>query len=329
MGTQKYNLCWNEFERSASHTFRSLLTDTEFTDVTIASHSGEGIKAHKVVLSNCSPVFHQLLLKHPASHPTIYLRGVRHTELKAVIEFVYLGQTEIDEHDLQRFVSVAKDLEIKGLSEDLPSKSQRQNAVTFQEAEKKESQEIDHDVYPDIRVGKNSDNGAEESSSQISDIFTEFSAGVAMNSESSNNSLVTFNDERGMLVSVVGDPNQNHNQNHGESLGRSNLMMNPFASSGVISSLFGEKEKFACDQCDFIAKNRTYLKCHVESKHEGKKYGCDKCHRSYNFPGDLRRHQKSVHDGIRYSCHLCEFEATQPQTLKKHLVKAHSDSVMI
>ena len=121
MDSQKFNLCWNEFEIAASQTLKNLLSDQEFTDVTLTCDDDKQIHAHKIVLSSCSPVFRRMLLKNPHPHPLIHLRGVSHSELKSVVEFLYLGQTEVGQHQLPYFMSVARDLEIRGLAENLPN----------------------------------------------------------------------------------------------------------------------------------------------------------------------------------------------------------------
>ena len=54
-----------------------------------------------------------MLLQNVHPHPLIHLRGVRDSVLKSVIEFIYLGQTEVDQHELPTFMNVARDLEIR------------------------------------------------------------------------------------------------------------------------------------------------------------------------------------------------------------------------
>ena len=54
---QKFNLCWNEFDKAASATMKNLVSDQDFTDVTISCDDDETILAHKIVLGSSSPVF--------------------------------------------------------------------------------------------------------------------------------------------------------------------------------------------------------------------------------------------------------------------------------
>ena len=59
-GNQKFCLRWNDYSSSMVTSFRHLREERSFTDVTI-SVDGESLKAHKMVLSACSPYFKKLL----------------------------------------------------------------------------------------------------------------------------------------------------------------------------------------------------------------------------------------------------------------------------
>ena len=52
--TENFCLRWNDFESNLSSAFRELRDDADFFDVTLATDEDE-VKAHKVVLSACSP----------------------------------------------------------------------------------------------------------------------------------------------------------------------------------------------------------------------------------------------------------------------------------
>ena len=84
MDSQKFNLCWNEYGKAASETLKNLITDQEFTDVTLTCDDDDQIHAHKIVLSSSSPVFRRMLLKNPHQHPLIHLRGVSTVDLKGL-----------------------------------------------------------------------------------------------------------------------------------------------------------------------------------------------------------------------------------------------------
>ena len=118
MSTDKFSLKWEEFSNNAASSFRAMLEDTDFTDVTLASSDGQTVKAHKVLLSSCSPVLKSMLVKNSHASPLLYLRGVTLGQLETILTFCYLGQAEVLHSDLEDFLEVARDLAIKGLSQE-------------------------------------------------------------------------------------------------------------------------------------------------------------------------------------------------------------------
>ncbi|XP_037085633.1 protein bric-a-brac 2-like [Pollicipes pollicipes] len=72
----------------------------------------------RVVLSACSPYFQSLLLNNPCKHPIIILpRDVRYSDLRHVIEFVYKGEIDVAQEQLDNLLQTADQLQIKGLCE--------------------------------------------------------------------------------------------------------------------------------------------------------------------------------------------------------------------
>merc|ERR1712168_1295126 len=114
---EKYDLKWKTYSDHLIGVFKDLGEEGHFADVTLVSDDQVQTKAHRVVLSACSPVLKTLLVNNPHSHPLLYLRGIKQTELQAILKFIYFGETQIFEDRINEFVSVAKDLEVKEISE--------------------------------------------------------------------------------------------------------------------------------------------------------------------------------------------------------------------
>jgi len=64
--TQHFCLRWNNYQSSITSAFENLRDDEDFVDVTLAC-DGKSLKAHRVVLSACSPYFRELLKVRLAS----------------------------------------------------------------------------------------------------------------------------------------------------------------------------------------------------------------------------------------------------------------------
>ena len=121
METEKFCLRWNDFETNISTAFRELREDKDFFDVTLACED-EQIQAHKVILSACSPFFKTILKKHSHAHPLLYLKGIQYADLVSVLNFMYHGEVNVAQEELNVFLSIAEDLKIKGLTQDGESK---------------------------------------------------------------------------------------------------------------------------------------------------------------------------------------------------------------
>ncbi|VVC44825.1 BTB/POZ domain,Zinc finger C2H2-type,SKP1/BTB/POZ domain [Cinara cedri] len=111
---QLYSVRWNEFHASIITSFRHLLDQEDFIDVTIAC-DGHSFTAHKVVLSACSPYFRSLLKANPCQHPIVILRDVKKQEMEALLSFMYNGEVRINQEHLPEFLKTARSLQVRGL----------------------------------------------------------------------------------------------------------------------------------------------------------------------------------------------------------------------
>ena len=124
----KFCLKWNDFESNISAAFRELREDKDFFDVTLACDDDQ-IQAHKVILSACSPFFRKVLRRNKHEHPLLYLKGVKYADLVSVLSFMYHGEVDISQEDLNTFLAVAQDLKVKGLTEKTGDTSSKQGNI--------------------------------------------------------------------------------------------------------------------------------------------------------------------------------------------------------
>ena len=106
----------NNFQLNISSTFRQLRGDTDFSDVTLISEDGQEVEAHRVVLSASSEVFSSMLKRNKHNHHMIYMRGLNAIDMHAVLDFIYHGETNVYQKDLSKFLRLAEELQLKGLS---------------------------------------------------------------------------------------------------------------------------------------------------------------------------------------------------------------------
>ena len=112
---EKLILQWNEFQDNVKNAFGHLRDNSDFVNVTLACEDGRDIEAHKVILAASSPFFQRILKRNKHSHPMIYMRGMKSDNLTAVVDFLYYGQAKVYQENLDGFLAIAEELQLKGL----------------------------------------------------------------------------------------------------------------------------------------------------------------------------------------------------------------------
>ena len=113
--SEKLYLQWNDFKENAICAFGSLKEDKEFSDVTLACEDGNNLKVHKVIIASSSLFFRNLLRGTQHTHPLVYMRGVKSDDLVAIIDFLYSGEASVSQENLDSFLALAEELQLKGL----------------------------------------------------------------------------------------------------------------------------------------------------------------------------------------------------------------------
>ncbi|KAG5670102.1 hypothetical protein PVAND_000385 [Polypedilum vanderplanki] len=113
---QQFCLRWNNHQSTLISVFDTLLESNTLVDCTLAAE-GKFLKAHKVVLSACSPYFATLLSQQYDKHPIFILKDVKFQELRAMMDYMYRGEVNISQDQLAALLKAAESLQIKGLSD--------------------------------------------------------------------------------------------------------------------------------------------------------------------------------------------------------------------
>merc|ERR1712106_417234 len=155
MANEQFCLKWNDFETNVSTAFRELREDKDFFDVTLACDD-EQIQAHKVILAACSTFFRTVLRRNRHEHPLLYLKGVKYIDLVAVLNFMYHGEVNVAQEQLNDFLSIAEDLKVKGLTQNQSQKAVKETpyrAPVVQNVTKKEPPDrVEPEQRPPKRV---------------------------------------------------------------------------------------------------------------------------------------------------------------------------------
>ncbi|XP_060650280.1 modifier of mdg4-like isoform X12 [Drosophila nasuta] len=118
---EQFSLCWNNFNTNLSAGFHESLCRGDLVDVSLAAE-GQIVKAHRLVLSVCSPFFRKMFTQMPPNaHAFVFLNNVSHSALKDLIQFMYCGEVNVKQDALPAFISTAESLQIKGLTDNDPA----------------------------------------------------------------------------------------------------------------------------------------------------------------------------------------------------------------
>ena len=114
--SEKLCLKWDDFQEDIKGVFGTLREDNDFTDVTLACVDGQQVEAHKVILAASSPFFQKLLRRNKHPHPLIYMRGMKSDDLSAIVDFLYREEANVFQENLDSFLAIAEELQLKGLT---------------------------------------------------------------------------------------------------------------------------------------------------------------------------------------------------------------------
>ena len=154
--SEKFSLKWNDYQANISSSFSQMRKDQDFSDITLTCDGDQQIEAHKVVLAASSPFFNQLLKRNKHPHPLLYMRGMNTSQLNSVVDFIYQGEVKIYQEDLDAFLALAEELDLKGLNKPMEDDSLYDNRTPPVRVSKHTQYPIQH--FPEKNTVKMEDN---------------------------------------------------------------------------------------------------------------------------------------------------------------------------
>ena len=74
------------------------------------------MEAHKIISASSSPFFEKILHNSKHTNPLIYLRGFQSKDFVSILDFLYFGEANVYEEDLDSFLAIAEEIQLKGLT---------------------------------------------------------------------------------------------------------------------------------------------------------------------------------------------------------------------
>ena len=254
--SEKFCLKWNDFQENVSNAIGSFRSDKDLTDVTLACEDGQQVQAHKIILAASSPFFQNILKLNKHSHPLIYMRGVKAEDLEAIVDFLYHGETNIYQENLDTFLIIAQELNLKGLS--------------GKESNETKEDELENNTKPRLSKQANTPKKESTMSSQISSFTTKH-----------DYPLNQMHVER--TVALPKQECSEEMQEQNEKIRSMMVLSGRLAKDGVHKS-------YICQVCQKEGKV-VDIKRHIEAKHiEGLSIPCNFCQKTFRSSNAMRQH---------------------------------------
>merc|ERR1719357_1340370 len=115
MSSEKFCLQWTDFQDNIQSSFKDLRENIYLSDVTLACKDGQNIETHKVIICASSPILREIIMMNKHPHPLIYLKGVNTKNMNYIIDFMYYGEVNIFQEELEEVLELAEEFKLKGL----------------------------------------------------------------------------------------------------------------------------------------------------------------------------------------------------------------------
>ena len=245
------------FELRAKNAFRDLTHTQDYVDVPLVSEDNQQLKAHKVILSSGSGFFREILSSNPHPHPLIFMRGVDTASLTSILQLMYLGEVEVEEESLEKFINLAKEFSLEGIQEtgkNFVSYGQENDNEDFQErlSKKPRLDENNPERYVPLCEEEEDDD----------DI-------VLLDDNDKNQTKVYRCDNCDFVSGRLSSFEKHKTTSHNE-------------------KSFSSSTDLPCKECDFLAENMDDLKDHKVQIHGG--IPCNHCGKRFNGMAGLRKH---------------------------------------
>merc|ERR1712025_633624 len=264
--------------------------------------------AHRVIMSACSPFFRNMLRRHPHQNPLIYLKGVLFNDLQSVLTFMYHGEVNISQEDLNSFLAVAEDLKVKGLTQKQQGADRVNNYETSKPPRQRASVVEPHDKKPMHIIPQNTCNN------QINNIQN-----------------VIIQEKQQQIKSEPGDPNtiysgaQDSTVHSVVTYQEENIDGYEDYSQYEHSTGSGKiQESYSVENQDDDIRTPDDLLKFVLPGDSG--FTCFYCSKAFPNKRDVRNHLESIHfpNYFTYSCEICGKEFKSLNSRNIHMTRSHN-----
>ena len=289
--------------------------EDDFFDVTLAADSSNGsieaIRAHKLILSACSPVLRSLLREQSRLNASsqmmpvmLYLRGISTRGLKHVLDFVYRGSISLPQEELNDFLAVGESLQIPMLERPkmIPTK---RKSVPNTKKKRKRARVVLPSVLP--KNDKVQHNGPE---SAISNVPENILSGIEINIKSDPGTEDMYE--------------RDTDQGPGEDLCKEEVDLDEYQEGNI-----AEEPIASASEGNLTGLHPPSVDDLMQSKVKAcdGRFVCMICGKSNGRSDSMRRHMRDLHLSTDedYHCPPCNKYFKNRQSIYSHIRSNHKD----
>lgn len=285
---------------SHTTTFTSMLSELHhgraYTDVSLVCDGGI-VRAHRAVLSLCSPYLAVVLSACPDADAPLLLPEVPVQDVMYLVSFIYRGQVDVHQQHIASFLRTAKHLHVLGLEEgdrlvDSPSKSDASSSTSGSEAGDEPNAQF---------INGNNNNENEEDEVEDEDEEEE-------EEEITENVDMIKHD-----ISVKEEPVENTEASATEVSNDGRIDLNFYLQQAIQSA------SMPCPLCKKEFKSQSGLRDHIRLHTGERPFECEFCQMNFARASHLKRHRR-MHTGEKpFMCRICGKDFSRGDKLKDHL----------
>jgi len=339
MTLNKYCLKWENFRLNTASSFKELRGDTDFSDVTLACED-RSLTAHRVVLAAGSLYFRRVLRKLVHPHPLVYMRGVRAASLEALLDFLYLGEASLGEEvELNTFLALARELEVKGLDED----EGKENETFTKEIANIEGTNDEGHMKEKLFNHAEEEKPLNEESTKTQSIsnvkklsLQEWKAQTKVSTKECFDVAKPYlvEENKDIVVPTV----EENKVIEAPTVVTNTTVRVEYSESGLLAATQSLMDKvgkiWTCRVCGKTSSHTSHMRGHVEIHIDGLQIKCKICGKPCKCSASLRTHiswshkeYKALRDGEfpilptkSHSCTLCVYTCTRASNLTRHMM---------
>lgn len=285
-----YSLKWEDFNSNVLKSIKCLRVENDFHDVTLLTDDEKFVSAHKLVLSTSSEFFKKVLKRVEGAKPLIYLAGISSKYLDHILDYIYEGEAQIYQEELDDFLKTAQKLKIHGLvgaeynsDADLNDWLLKLDKRCEQfESIMKDSEETKSDKGPE-NIAANNDQG------------DHFEKGMKGKANLDDSKVLKDNLESTAIIDLDKEISKNVSDLDKESGKYLNKLKSAAAEpldKEMIKGLVKKKGKgWVCVKCNIFSRNQKNIQKHIVMHLQGETFDCNKCGKGFVTKLNLKNHK--------------------------------------